>query len=60
MREPISGPKLSALCERLGIGELPDGFDAELGRLGEEDLKGGKRYVLLQFGENILPGIRVG
>lgn len=44
----IEESELSALCERLGIGdlpgELPDGFDTELGRLGEKemDLSGGQ------------------
>lgn len=44
----VAESELSALCERLGIGglpgELPDGFDTELGRLGEEemDLSGGQ------------------
>ena len=44
----IGESELLALCERLGIGdlpgELPDGFHTELGRLGEEemDLSGGQ------------------
>ena len=44
----IQEPELLALCERLGIGdlpgELPDGFRTELGRLGDEemDLSGGQ------------------